>query len=243
MEEVNLKIQKELLDREFSQELQEIWSTEVAEKVTALEIKTLSFVVFKLCGEWFGLNVDCFRDVVSPRLVHSIPGRVTDFLDGVVNIEGELLLKVNPNQILGLTHNSETGLEGKFMLLEHDSDCYVIKADEFGGVEKLSSNQIIKAPALNNIEFHQAISELTKTNSKYTDIHEQFATVGDKSLEDNNPEEEKNTVIMGIYKKQPKLQLKVMFDDTEADFSAGEMTIGIIWERRFFDLLKSNFKW
>jgi chemotaxis signal transduction protein len=241
--EDNLNKPKKLLDREFTSELQEIWSAEVAEKVTDIELKTLSFVVFKLCGEWFGLDVDCFRDVVSPRLVHSIPGRKTEFLDGVVNVEGELMLKVNPNSILGLTHNPESGKSGKFMLLEHEGDNFLIKADEFAGVEKLSSNQIVKAPALNNLEFHQAISELTKTHIEYTDIHKQFASNSKDENEEINSVEEKNTVIMGIYKKEINLQNKLNTEETDADLSANELTIGIIWERRFFELLKSNFKW
>ncbi|MEI6090531.1 MAG: chemotaxis protein CheW [bacterium] len=243
MEETYLNSHKELLDREFTPELQEIWSAEVAEKVTNIELKTLSFVVFKLGGEWFGLDVDCFRDVVSPRLVHSIPGRKTEFLEGVVNIEGELMMKVNPNSILGLTQNPESAKIGKFMLLEHEGDSFVIKADEFAGVEKLSSNQIVKAPALNNIEFHQAISELTKTHIEYTDIHEQFAVNKSAESEETNAEVEKNTVILGIYKRQQNLQNKLTIEETDADLTVSEMTIGIIWERRFFELLKSNFKW
>lgn len=240
MEEKTLNSQKVLLDREFPLQLQEIWSAEVAQKIAELELKTLSVVVFKLCGEWFGLDVDCFRDVVSPRVVHSIPGRKTNYLDGFVNIEGELMLKVNPKHILGLTHNPESGIAGKFMLLEHEGDSFVIKADEFGGVEKLSSNQIVKAPALNNLEFHLAISELTKTNNEYQGIHDQLVS---NSTEEPSDEDEKNTVILGIYKKQQNTQIKN--NDTTADVgkSANEQTIGIIWERRFFEFLKSNFKW
>jgi chemotaxis signal transduction protein len=243
MKEANLNNQNELLDREFTPELQEIWSAEVAERVTDLELKTRSLVVFKLCGEWFGLDVDCFRDVVSPRLVHSIPGRETEFLDGVVNVEGELMLKVNPNRILGLTQNPESGKIGKFMLLEHEGDSFVIKADEFAGVEKLSSNQIVKAPALNNFEFHQAISELTKSHIEYKDIHEQFASNSSDESDEVNAEEEKNTVIMGIYKRQQNTRSTINIEETDAEYLAYELTIGIIWERRFFELLKSNFKW
>lgn len=243
METEILNNQQELLDREFTSELQEKWSTEVAAKVTAFQEKTLSIVVFKFCHEWFGLDVECFRDVVSAKVVHSVPGRKTEFLDGVVNIEGELMLKVNPHNILGITQNPESDTPGKFMILEYEGDSFVIKADEFSGVEKLGSKQIIKAPALNNIEFHQALSELTKQRIEFTDIHEQFSLNSGEKNDDVSAEKEKSTVIMGIYKRQQTLGSKNKTEETDAGMLTNEMTIGIIWVRRFFELLKSNLKW
>jgi len=243
MESEILNKQQELLDREFNSELQEKWSTEVAAQLTVFQEKTLSIVVFKFCNEWFGLDVECFRDVVSAQAVHSVPGRTTGFFDGVVNIEGELMLKVNPYHILGITQNPESNNLGKFMILEYEGDSFVIKADEFSGVEKLSKKQIIKAPALNNIEFHQALSELTKQRIESTDIHEQFNFGNGEENGDLRTAEEKSTVIMGIYERPQTSGSKNKTEEIATGLFDGEMTIGIIWVRRFFELLKSNLKW
>jgi len=234
MNDKSSNIEQKLLDREFSEKLQELWSAEVAEKLSIVEQKTLAFVVFKLSGEWFGLDVDCFRDVVSTREVHSVPGRKTEFLEGVVNVEGELMLKVNPNSILGLTQSTENGANGKFMLLEYDGASYVIQADEFGGVEKLSANQIIKAPALSSIEYQQALAELNNVRVTLQAVEKETEEEKDK---------EKNTVILGIYKKETTTSGKKKSEQNDEELLANEQTIGIIWERRFFELLKSNFKW
>ena len=62
-----------------------------------------SVLVFRLGAEWFALSAGLCRQVISPLTAHILPHRSTDTLLGVVNVRGQMLLKVSFFDLLGLS--------------------------------------------------------------------------------------------------------------------------------------------
>jgi len=68
-----------------------------------------AMLVFRLGQEWLALPAAICQQVLSPVKSHSLPHRSNRTLIGVVNVRGQLLLKVSLFEILGLARSSEAG--------------------------------------------------------------------------------------------------------------------------------------
>jgi len=88
-----------LLDRySFEQEYQE----NLAQQDHEQKVATRSLVVFRLGGEWLGLNTICLDEVASMQAIHSLPHQRSRALQGVVNVRGALVPCLSLVDLLGL---------------------------------------------------------------------------------------------------------------------------------------------
>ncbi|MEL7358670.1 MAG: chemotaxis protein CheW [Cyanobacteria bacterium J06560_6] len=61
-----------------------------------------SLLIFRLAKEWFALSAKLCRQVLSPLTAHTLPHRSNDTLQGIVNVNGQMLLKVSLRSLLNL---------------------------------------------------------------------------------------------------------------------------------------------
>ncbi|MEL6553423.1 MAG: chemotaxis protein CheW [Cyanobacteria bacterium J06621_11] len=61
----------------------------------------MAVLIFRLCQEWFALPASLCRQVLAPIPAHTLPHRSNSTLIGVVNVSGQMLLKVSLFALLG----------------------------------------------------------------------------------------------------------------------------------------------
>ena len=91
-----------LLDREMPEAYRDEWTALLARAKEAAPEKTISLLVFRLGKEWLALPTGSFARVAPEKPVHTIPHRSGPVLRGLVNIDGELLLCVSLEGLLGV---------------------------------------------------------------------------------------------------------------------------------------------
>lgn len=74
----------------------------VAQAEQTVPSSVCSALIFRLGAEWLALPADLFQQVLSPLSAHSLPHRSNATLLGVINVKGQLLLKVSLLSVLGL---------------------------------------------------------------------------------------------------------------------------------------------
>ncbi|MEL6158326.1 MAG: chemotaxis protein CheW [Cyanobacteria bacterium J06623_5] len=130
--------------------------------------ETCSAMIFRLGREWFALPAGLCVQVLPPVPAHTLPHRSNSTLLGVVNVRGQMLLKVSLIEILGLTphatanyapeapDNSIAEAKGKIyprmMVVEKldgqgDSDVWVFEVDELDGIHAIGHDQLESAAA------------------------------------------------------------------------------------------------
>jgi chemotaxis-related protein WspD len=65
-----------------------------------------SVLIFRLAQEWLALPAGLCQQILAPLSFHTLPHRSNDTLLGIVNVRGQLLLKVSLLNILGLNQAS-----------------------------------------------------------------------------------------------------------------------------------------
>jgi chemotaxis-related protein WspD len=65
-----------------------------------------SVLIFRLAQEWLALPAGLCQQILAPISFHTLPHRSNDTLLGIVNVRGQLLLKVSLLNILGLNQAS-----------------------------------------------------------------------------------------------------------------------------------------
>jgi len=129
----------------------------------------LSVLVFRLRREWFALSASLCRQVISPMAAHTLPHRSNGTLLGVVNVRGQMLLKVSLLEVLGLPFAASDsdctepvsghGLKGgaaakaypRMVVIEQalpsgGSDVWVFEVDELDGIHPIELNAL-ESPA------------------------------------------------------------------------------------------------
>lgn len=91
-----------LLDRPLSIEDRRAWTEHYAhEKRLSAPAKT-SALLFRIGAEWLALPAAAFQEITERRVWHSLPHRRQDFVLGLVNVRGELLICASLARLLGL---------------------------------------------------------------------------------------------------------------------------------------------
>ncbi|MEL6468966.1 MAG: chemotaxis protein CheW [Cyanobacteria bacterium J06623_4] len=129
---------------------------------------TLSAMIFRLGQEWFALPAGLCMQVLPPVPAHTLPHRSNSTLLGVVNVRGQMLLKVSLMDILGLSDNAAASYasgssknltaraKGKIyprMMVvkkshgQGESDVWVFEVDELDGIHAIWYDQIEAAAA------------------------------------------------------------------------------------------------
>ncbi len=102
---------------------------------------TVSVVVFRLGEEWFALPTTTLQKVVALRRSHPVPHRHNVVLQGLVNIDGSLVLCASLAAVLGVRHQTppDPAQKGaRVLLLEGHGQRWACPVDEVAGVHRTS---------------------------------------------------------------------------------------------------------
>jgi chemotaxis-related protein WspD len=112
------------------------------------ELESSALALFRIGQHWFALPAHLFQQVVTTRPIRPIPHRSNDKLQGLVNIQGELLLCIDLKNLLDLpeteTPNKTTP---RLIIIESENDRWSFVVDEFQGIESIAAHQLLTPPS------------------------------------------------------------------------------------------------
>lgn len=139
-------IKNELLNRTIPEEFIEEWTKSVAEPKVEPKQNEISVAYFILNGSFFALASDIFVETQPYRDFHAIPFRSGNFLKGLVNVNGELLLFIDISAILGVYGDNSNKSKKTLSVISDGKDKYCFIADSFEGVIQIPEAELSDAP-------------------------------------------------------------------------------------------------
>jgi chemotaxis-related protein WspD len=143
------RVGRTLLDREVPQGY--LWQStgRLAQPAVAAAEQTVSVVVFRLGEEWFALRALAFEQIAEYHPVHSVPARSGGVLDGLVNVNGELLLAASLPALLALEKPAAPveAPRRRTVVVRREHERYAFTVDEVLGVRRVSLANSAGVPA------------------------------------------------------------------------------------------------
>ena len=145
---------RRLLERDLPEGYTSEWADVMAAQKEDDPTGAATVVIFRIAGEWLALPAGVLAEVIDPGPPHSIPGRQSPVLMGLINVHGEIHLCVSLLDLLGLVPRSagEAG-EGdqnnyrRMVVLDKEGDRWVFPVDEIHGVNRISHDAFQNVPA------------------------------------------------------------------------------------------------
>ena len=144
----------QLLHRAIPVDYRAEQTAQVADPIQVRDRHALTRVlIFRLAQEWLALSASICQQILLPVKSHILPHRSNHTLLGVVNIRGQLLLKVSLREVLGLPSSASTAtddaavIKSRMVVVEKAwegkaTDVWVFEVDELHGIEALSTEAI-----------------------------------------------------------------------------------------------------
>lgn len=137
-----------LFERPPPPECVDEWTDHLARPSADEAGNAAALVVFRVGGEWLGLDVQTMIEVAEPRVVHRIPHRRDRLLRGLVNIRGELQLCLSMQELLGIPTDAPTAARtGWLLVAESAGRRWALAVDEVAGVQRVPQSAVGNAPA------------------------------------------------------------------------------------------------
>lgn len=136
---------RNLLDREIPESFIKEWLEGLSIPQNETLAESQSYLVFRLRNEWLALRTIFFEEALEKRTIHSIPFKSNKLLLGLANINGELILCVDPAEMLDLT-KSDKETDAYMMVVSNGKDRYVFPVDEIKGIFPIMPESIKKPP-------------------------------------------------------------------------------------------------
>jgi chemotaxis-related protein WspD len=121
------------------------WTTRLGTSDDANGGEELSLLVFRLGEEWLALSVNVLVEVTPYRTPHRIPHR-GGFLEGLINIRGELHLCFRLDLLLGIERNVDKAKDrSRLVIINHDADRWAFVTDDVDQVHRLTAQTLTTA--------------------------------------------------------------------------------------------------
>jgi chemotaxis-related protein WspD len=111
------------------------------------ELGRNAVAIFRLEQEWFSLPATMFHSIVPWASPRPIPHRSNEFLQGLVNVRGELLLCVSLARLLELPKADRPSPQHRLAIIEWEGDRWTFPVDEFQGIETIPPPTLLSPPA------------------------------------------------------------------------------------------------
>jgi chemotaxis-related protein WspD len=108
-------------------------------------VGTLAIVIFRVGAEWLALPTSVWREVATPRPIHSLPHRRDQVVLGVANIRGELLVCVSLAVALGTATAAKT-VAARLAVVQLGHERFAFPADEIAGLHRHGTDELTPAP-------------------------------------------------------------------------------------------------
>lgn len=141
-----------LLDGELSADYRRQWAIDFAKSKVLKQKQTEAMVVFRVGGEWLGLDASVCSEFAEISAVHSLPHRHDATILGLVNIRGELLVCVSLAAKLGIdsVFKDRIGMRricSRFIVLRVEENVFVMPVDEVYGVIRFNIGELRDTPS------------------------------------------------------------------------------------------------
>jgi chemotaxis-related protein WspD len=162
------------------------WTDRYCEERAEQSNTNLSIVVFRLAREWFSLPTRYFVHVEKTGFIHKIPHLSSDFLLGLVNVNGTVRLCFSIAGLLGAQfnevapHDDQVGVYRRFLVLSFNGQSFVFPVDEVGGIARVNTELIQNAPATlpsGRVEMIQGVIDLKGRQVAMLDSGRVFGTI------------------------------------------------------------------
>ncbi|MDZ8053054.1 MAG: chemotaxis protein CheW [Aulosira sp. ZfuVER01] len=147
---------------------------------------TLTVVIFRLQQEWLALPAQVFKETTSPSAIHTLPHRSNQFLRGLINIRGEMLLCVTLNYLLHI-ETVDTPLpalspivHSRMVVVEKTGNAWVFAVDELYGIHRLHRQELRDTPQNQTQTYTQGLFSWQGHTVSYLDDELLFTTLARK---------------------------------------------------------------
>lgn len=143
-----------LLNRPHPEGYTEEWIESLKQPSADENIQHLSLLIFRIKTEWLALPSHSIKEVTEAAFIHRLPHTNSSVLLGITNVQGELLVAISMQDLLGIPNNipqdsSDLQPNGKFMrniVFGIKRDVFVFPVDEIYGLTNVQSNTIEPVP-------------------------------------------------------------------------------------------------
>jgi chemotaxis-related protein WspD len=138
-----------------------IWRSESASPKRLPIEGTESILIFRVGGEWLGLQSAFIKEIAEERKIHSLPHQRNTAVLGIVNIRGALVLCMSLTRLLNVEEaNGEEQIQNRnlfkpMLVTNHGEHTVVFPVDEVDGVHRFSQSAL--APVLSTVSHTAAI--------------------------------------------------------------------------------------
>lgn len=170
---------RKLFKREIPEDLIAEWTEQFSLPKEIDSETTESLIVFRISDEWLAVRTICFIEAVDNKFVHYVPSRSNDYLLGLVNVNGELLMCISLSSFLNLPgvapdYESKSKVYKSLLVMERTGESYVFPVDENLGVIKIDTSMYKDAAA--------TITKSSVTLTNYTfDISDKTVSIIDEN--------------------------------------------------------------
>lgn len=112
-----------------------------------------SLLVFRIQNEWLALPSHCIKEVTPPSFVHRLPHTNNPILLGITNVQGELLITISMQNLLGITNTAQKSTEtyiysmyARNIVFGYKNDIFVFPVDEIYGLSYVKLDTIEPIP-------------------------------------------------------------------------------------------------
>jgi chemotaxis-related protein WspD len=122
------------------------WTARLAAPEHAHAGAETGVLVFRIGDEWLALPVGVLVEVTRPHPTHRVPHR-GGLLAGLVNVRGELHLRVRLDLLLGIGPAADTTRANpRLVVIRLDAERWVFAADEVDQVHRLAAADLTPTP-------------------------------------------------------------------------------------------------
>ncbi len=142
-----------LLDRAPPAGEAAIWRGETASPQRLPVEGTESILIFRVGGEWLGLQSALIKEIAEERKIHSLPQQRNAAVLGIVNIRGALLLCMSLTRLLNIEQGAgEEQVENRnlfkpMLVTKHGEHATVFPVDEVDGLHRYSLSALAPVPS------------------------------------------------------------------------------------------------
>jgi chemotaxis-related protein WspD len=141
-----------LLDGELTADYRRQWAIDFAKSKGLKQKQTEAMVVFRVGGEWLGLDASVCSEFAEISAIHSLPHRHDASILGLVNVRGELLVCASLATMLGIdsVFKDRIGMRricARFIVLRAEENVFVLPVDEVYGVIRYHSADLRDTPS------------------------------------------------------------------------------------------------
>lgn len=143
---------RHLLERNISPEMIRDWTEIISRPKESDAADKISVVIFRIADEWLGLNTNVFQEAVVKKFVHFVPARSNEFLHGIVNVNGELLICLSIAKLLNLpvvsfdNEENNHNVYNNLLIIFENNQRYAFPVDDFLGVTVIPAEYRVNPP-------------------------------------------------------------------------------------------------